>query len=236
MPAMAPQAETLGTLNGNPGLDFKAKLEGFLENSDDELFSGNPFSNIITNCNYYDENSFVNSFSNSKYPLVLNLNIQYLNSKIEGLKAFLLSLECKNVIFDVISLQEISRIENASFFNISGYHPITYNCRKTLKGGGVGFYIKKELSFNVIDDLSIFQERIFESKCIEVEYPSGKVLFISIYRPPGNHPYLTNSQLLAAFQENLEFIFNKVGNRNCYILTDSNIGLLEIDRSSDSLL
>ena len=118
---------------------------------------------------------------------------------------------------------------------MSGYHPITYNCRKTLKGGGVGFYIKKELSFNVIDDLSIFQERIFESKCIEVEYPSGKVLFISIYRPPGNHPYLTNSQLLAAFQENLEFIFNKVGNRNCYILTDSNIDLLAIDRSSDSL-
>ena len=86
---------------------------------------------------------------------------------------------------------------------LPGYQPLVFKSRSNSKGGGVGFYIKEGIKFSRIDEFSIFHERVFESVCIEVEFSNRKILFISIYRPPGNHPSLSNSEVSAAFLESL---------------------------------
>ena len=74
-----------------------------------------------------------------------------------------------------------------------------------LMQGGVGFYIRKGLNFKVIDELSLFNERIFESLCVEIEFPNKrKMLFVSSYRSPSN--ILTLSQQSNAYLEMLNFL------------------------------
>ena len=52
--AMVPDPSTLGSMNTDDRFDFKS------------------------NCPYYDKNSFNQKCSSSKYPLISNMNIQYL--------------------------------------------------------------------------------------------------------------------------------------------------------------
>ena len=98
----------------------------------------------------------------------------------------------QNIEIDLISLQEISQVENVDCLALPGYQPLVFKSRSNCKGGGVGFYIKEGIKFSWIDEFSIFHEHVFESVCIEVEFSNRKILFISIYRPPGNPPTLSN--------------------------------------------
>ena len=61
-----------------------------------------------------------------------------------------------------------------------------------------------------------------------------KVSFISVYRPSGNHPSLTNNDLFVSFMESFSNLLGSVSNKDCYILTDSNINLLSLSNSSNS--
>ena len=97
----------------------------------------------------------------------------------------------------------------------------------------VGFYIKEGIKFSRIDEFSIFHERVFESVCIEVEFSNRKILFISIYRPPGNHPTFSNSEVSSAFLESLNNMFDHIKDKHCYILIDSNFDLLQVEKSPE---
>ncbi len=56
-----------------------------------------------------------------------------------------------------------------------------------MRGGGVGFYIRENLSAKIIEELSPFQNKIFESITIQLSYPtsSKSVLLTSAYRSNG---------------------------------------------------
>ena len=43
------------------------------------------------------------------------------------------------------------------------------NCRKSHKGGGVGLYIRDSINFEVRDDLTVMDDKVFESLFIEVK-------------------------------------------------------------------
>ena len=65
---------------------------------------------------------------------------------------------------------------------------------------GVGFYVSSGISTKIIEELSVFQDCIFESIRIDLCYSTGKIVrFASIYRPLGSISYLDIPQLIQNF-------------------------------------
>ena len=105
--------------------------------------------------------SFNNSFKHTFTALALNIRsiVNLLNfSKLEAL---ILSMQCKP---DVISICEtwIRSTHFGPYNNLDGYKFVS-NSRKACLGGGVAFYVNNSLQFNVINELFVMDEKIFES-------------------------------------------------------------------------
>ena len=105
---------------------------------------------------------------------MLSANIQSLSSKFSKLVEFISMLKSKNIILDLIALQEIWNVTDPNLFNIPGYQKIVIKTRLNSRGGGVGFYVKEGIKFSVVENLSIFNEKVFESICIQVESSNNK--------------------------------------------------------------
>ncbi len=73
-------------LNDNISIDL-SKLNLFPDSNDTD---DNPCLNVNINSNFYDYNSFKYTYANSKQPIILNINIQSLQSKFTNLKIFFL--------------------------------------------------------------------------------------------------------------------------------------------------
>ena len=222
-------------MNTNPDLDLADSLNTFLSSQNDFLCAEtNLFDNLNIECKYYDESSLVASFSGINNPLILNANIQSLSSKFNRLSEMISILGNKNTFFDIIALQEIWDIKDLKSLALPGYHELVFKSRSNARGGGVGFYIREGLNFKVIEELSLFNERIFESLCVEIEFPNKrKMLFVSLYRPP-SHNILTLSQQSDAYLEMLDFLLTSLSqfNFDSFILTDSNIDLLSLNHNT----
>ena len=67
--------------------------------------------------------------------------------------------------FDLIGLTEVFKICDDVNYKLNGYHDLQFNTRpSTYDGhGGVGLYIKDNLTYVKRDDLSIFIPHVFES-------------------------------------------------------------------------
>ena len=222
-------------MNTNPDLDLADSLNNFLSSQNDFLRTEiNLFDNLNIECKYYDESSLVASFSGINNPLILNANIQSLSSKFNRLSEMISILGNEDTLFDIIALQEIWDIKDLKSLALPGYHELVFKSRSNARGGGVGFYIREGLNFKVIDELSLFNESIFESLCVEIEFPNKrKMLFVSLYRPP-SHKILTLSQQSDAYLEMLDFLLTSLSqfNFDSFILTDSNIDLLSLNHNN----
>ena len=227
-----PDNDEVDTLNSKLELDFLHSYRSlYNDNSPFDPPANDPYLMNNTNCLFYKEDSFFDTFSSFKESLVLNANIQSLASKFSDLRDFVFTLGSKNVPIEIISLQEIWSVPDVNLFNLPGYQELVFKSRKSCKGGGIGFFIKKGLTFAVQNDLSSFHERIFESLCIDVDFKHGKkIRFVNIYRPPGNHPVLDKSDQLNAFFVEFLGLISKLSKDNIesYILMDSNINLLDM--------
>ena len=80
--------------------------------------------------------------------------------------------------------------------NLKGYEFIS-NCRNKAKGGGVGMYVKKGIDFDIMNNFTIMNEKIFESLFIEITTPGKKLVYGTIYRSP-NNTSLGNMEFLGA--------------------------------------
>ena len=102
---------------------------------------------------------------------------------------------------DIIGLQEVWSIgSNIDSLDIPGFQRLTFKSRFLNRGGGVGFYVRSGFSTKIIEELSVFQDGIFESICIELGYSTGKVVrFVSIYRPPDKCQFRYDYQFLIQF-------------------------------------
>ena len=191
------------------------------------------YPDISLLCEYYCEERFCNLSSSSNKLLALNLNIQSLPAKFEKLLDFIDFFDRKNVKFDIICLQEIWQIKKSELFNIPGYHPLIYKCRRNeVQGGGVGIYIRDNLSYNLREDLSIFYDKILESLVVDICLPSKEIITSSIiYRSNGQHPTLSYSQQCNEFislYDNLTSQLAQLRNKSL-IFTDSNINILDLN-------
>ena len=93
------------------------------------------------------------------------------------------------------------------------------------KGGRVGLYVKNCLNFNVCNDLTIMNEKTFESIFINIQFVNKEITCGTIYTSP-QHSKDAFSKFFSHLQ-NTVTILNKSKNK-CFIMGDFNIDLLDI--------
>ncbi len=125
-------------LNSNPNLDFLLSHNAYLS-ADENI---NPYDNLNINSCYYDVSSFFSTFSNISLPIILNINIQSLYSKLDNLKQLITTFLQNNICIPIIALQEIWQIPYPEAVYIQGYNFI-FKQRSDGRGGGVGFYLSQ---------------------------------------------------------------------------------------------
>ena len=177
-----------------------------------------------TSSNYYsidDLNEALKDNNRQNNLSVLHINIQSLSSKFHKLKIMLSTLSEVNVTFDIICICEtFLNCHNNSLFSLPGYTFVN-KFRKESKGGGVGIYIKTNLNFKTRDDLSLFEEKLFESIFIEVSTQGKPIVVGEIYRSP-----FSSKTLSIQKYEHIFALLSKE-NKDIIIGTDQNIDLLD---------
>ena len=115
--------------------------------------------------NYYELDQFISL--QGSHPLhdkysAIHMNIRSLSDKCIKLKLYLERLDEIKIKFDFILLCEtFCTNTNFDLCNIAGYNLVCKN-RKHMKAGGVGMYVSDRYEYVVREDLSLFQEHIFE--------------------------------------------------------------------------
>jgi exonuclease III len=214
-------------LNRNPVLDFQHQYNRLYN---DENLDDDPYSNFNIASKFHDLNSISHLCANGQ-PIYISLNIQSLNSKFEEFKQFIIELQLKNVIIDVIALQETWEIQFSDLLTIPGFQTIVYKNRRGMRGGGVGFYVKDGLNFKIVNELSPFEEKIFESLTIQLSYPGKQpILLTTGYRSNGTIANVTQNQQIERFFTVFDELLHKISRKNLssYIFLDSNFDLLSL--------
>jgi len=138
---------TMDNLLNNPDLDFLSQFNNHIPELDPEP---SPYDNIVTQCKYYDESSFLSEFKGSSNRFFLSLNIQSLPSKFNEFEDFVKTLCRNNCAPDFICLQETWKIIDPSLYDIDGYNFAFLSRSNNVQGGGVGIYVRKGVHFTVL--------------------------------------------------------------------------------------
>ena len=124
---------------------------------------------------------------------IFSANVRSLTASYDGLCNLLAGLP--PAYFDILGLQEVWSVNPGLI--IPGYQTILFNTRdKGLSknshcGGGVAFFVRNELNFEIMSEQSVFKKGLYESIWIRISLPKKKFLIIgNIYRP--NSPPLGN--------------------------------------------
>jgi len=221
----------LNVLNAQAELDF---FTSYNEVYRDDNLNDDPFFGVNLNSNFHDIESLADICKQSKRSIYLSLNVQSLMSKHEKLAMEISELEQKNVIVDVIAIQEIWDIRYPELVSLDGFNPIIFKKRRNMRGGGVGFYIRKGLNAEIIENLSPFENKIIETLTLRLTYPNSKIVFLTcIYRSNGTIANVTATQQLERFMETFSQILSdlKATNKPSYVFLDSNINLLHLQNA-----
>jgi hypothetical protein len=152
------------------------------------------------------------------------MNIQSLNSKLNDLKQFLSELDKNNVKIIAVALQEIWQIQHSDLMQIPNFNFIFLQ-RNNKRGGGVGFYVNKSVSFQKMENLTAMHDGIFECLTIEIKLNQKNFILSSVYRSPS----LLN-EFTTGFLENFENFLTLLNNNASpiFIFSDSNINLYNL--------
>jgi exonuclease III len=179
--------------------------------------------------------SFIDKFTNVKAPIVLSINIQSLNAKYDNLKYLLGRLLSKNIHVDIIALQEVWNIKHCNLLKIPGFN-LCFKNRSTGRGGGVGFYIRDDLDFEIVEPpFSYYVDKIFESLTLCIKDNScnktRQYIISSVYRSPSPINNVPPTVQMDNFIENMELLLNFNNNFRCpsFVCLDANINLLDLN-------
>ena len=147
--------------------------------------------------------------------LCLNWNIQSLPAKWTFFTEFLSELSNRNFSFDVIALQELWQLNEPELYSLPGYQKFIYRTRaNNVQGGGCGIFVKEGYKVNVLNDLSVFTDRVIETQFIEVETRPGHWITVaSVYRP-NTHQILTATEQIDQFLDTFENLLQSLANQN----------------------
>ena len=169
--AGAVNIDPLDELNNRNSYNLKDKILSHYGND----INTNPYLNINIDSNFFDQFTFTSHFSTTQLPIFLSLNIRSLQSNHLNLRTFITDMLNKNVLVEVIALQEIWQLPHPETVMIPGFNFI-FKDRKNGRGGGVGFYIADKYNYTVIDNLSTFNEKTFECLTLELLFNKKKHL------------------------------------------------------------
>jgi hypothetical protein len=153
-------------------------------------------------------------------------------SKFDLFKDFVNTILSKGYNIYAIAIQEIWDIPQPSLVEIPGFKFI-YKCRISTRGGGVGFYIKNNISHKILNNLSYFEENSFECLTVEIRVKSRKYVLSTIYRPPSSR-YSTTADYNDQFITNIDTHLSNLAsyNKNSLVFLDSNVNLLALNSNT----
>jgi len=215
----------LKNLNDNNDLDFIYKFNNVLADENED----SPYANVLINGKFHDFESFIAEPTIGSSPVYLSINVQSINSKHADLSDLILNLIEKGVNIEIIALQETWNIVNPQLLLIDGFHPVIFKHREGMRGGGVGFYIKNCVSYEIIDDCSPFENKIIESLTLLLQYPNKSKCYVtSIYRSNGTIPNVTQNDQIQRFYIAFNDLLAQLAVKPhvSFLFTDSNINLI----------
>ena len=184
----------------------------------------------MDNCKYYDVSEF-NALKFKNNFSVLSQNIRSMRNNFDELKQFLFELKMHK--FSVIGLQEIRNIPRSVLYKLKGYSKLEYKTRTTGNGGGIGIFVSSKYQYEILNNVSIFQEGVIESLLIKVTIaPNYHIIVGNFYKAPGVN--------IKNFNQQLVNIMDKLNSNPEYkklekiLLGDFNIDLLNYDNHSDT--
>ena len=163
------------------------------------------------NFNYYSGAEFLNNqdildLSTKKYFGVLHCNIRSLAANIDKVSLLLNDLKYP---FSVIRLTETRikhQIDILVNINLYGY---TFLSQPSItNAGGVGLFVKEDLSYVPRNDLSISKTE-FEALWIDIESKGQNIICVFLYRHPKAN--------LEVFKNYLYSILGKIQNETSYV-------------------
>jgi hypothetical protein len=200
----------------------------------DNVLNDDPYFGLNIDCRFHTVESLA---SFAKGPIYISINVQSLLSKYDQLVEFINELYAAKISIDVIAVQEIWDICYPELVNIPGFQTLAYKTRRNMRGGGVGFYVRNNLNFQVLEELSPFANKIFESLTINLTYPASKksVLLTCAYRSNGIIPHMPPSQQLDEFFGMFGDLLAQIQNSNkeSYIFIDANLNLLDLNSAEN---
>ena len=131
---------------------------------DDNTIEDSPFSMITNTCDYYEINDVNLLISQDKNALsMFSLNCQGLRSHWDAFCSLMIGNR-NSSLFDIIGITELYGMSDGECV-LEGYHPLEFKTRSTADSsrGGVGIYVRNNLTYTIRQDLTIFMPNIFES-------------------------------------------------------------------------
>ena len=137
-------------------------------------------------------------------------------------------LKCSNS-FNIICVTETwstdKDFKNNSNFHLPNFDFIHQQRETGKKGGGILIYLKNDIKFKIIEDLSV-SDGDNECVTVEIENKNSKNLLITCcYRPP--------SGAIKGLNSYLENIFKKANTENklCFVVGDFNLNCLDYNEN-----
>jgi len=142
---MANTTFSLGGLAGDPRFDFISHFAGSTDHLENNNFdyTDSPYTSSNFSTTYMDISTYMENYNSNQNLKLLSLNIQSLPAKFNELNSLIISLLDKNCAPDVIALQEIWQVLDASHFPLPGYLPLIFTTRSKGTRGGCGHLLKK---------------------------------------------------------------------------------------------
>lgn len=163
----------------------------------------------------------------------MTLNIQSLSAKFTEFSCLINLLSDNHCSPDFICLQEIWGIHDPSLFYLPNYQDLLFTQRSDGRGGGVGIYVKKDISVNLIKEKAIFVDKLFESIFLEINLPNTKKFTIgNIYRPNSKYSTYSNSEQYNLFLEYLTTILENSELTETLLFGDFNLDILNYNHSA----
>jgi exonuclease III len=181
------------------------------------------------NKSYYSEAEFDNKFNtlkNMKHKLysLYHLNIRSLNKNIDKFLVHINTLKHK---FNIIILTEIWITNIQIITNKFENYNIHINTPNEKKAGGVAILIKKDIPYNLINELQACNNSI-ETIAIKTNINNKTHVIIGIYKHPNTNSNIINEYINHTMQ-------NITTNYNTIIMGDININLMDTE-NKDTIL
>jgi hypothetical protein len=217
---------SLDELNALNLYDLKQPLELLFGNDDDE----NVLTDSIKNSLFYNSDDFI-SLNDHNNVVMLSINVCSLMSKYASLAKYINTLLKEKVNVKIIAIQETWNVPYPELVNIKNFNLVS-NQRKNSRGGGVAFYIKNDINYKIVNNLTLMQEKLFESLTVEANINGNKCLLSNIYRSPCDNNLNNNdhvSEFISILDNHLSNL--TLSDMNTYVFTDSNVNLLKINHN-----